>query len=404
MEKGRDDFVIAIRSAFLKKGTQQRFSIFSLIIFSIVFLILGSFNLKAIDYIKNIIKDVIYTSSFIASIPENLIQTSYKNISNHYRQYDEYKKIKSELEIFKSKDLSKQIIMFENIKLKKVIDDYFVTTNETYAKVLIDKDSPFLRSIILNKGSKNGIKKGMIVLDDIHLIGKVVEVNYLTSRALLASDINSKVPVSIEPIGIQAIMSGTGKNNGVLQYVNVENIEINNEDLMVVTSGAGSVYNSGIPIGIIDSDNDLASGEIPVKFYKDFTQLKYVKILSNKKITTDETNKQELELDTKESTEINNQKNKLDVLKQQKIILEEVRNKIEKENNELKEKLILSQKKLKKLEIQKDQIQIDQDEINFLRLNYQYGHKCKKTFYNQLYKIGTPEYKACVLSKGEKID
>ena len=79
MEKGRDDFVIAIRSAFLKKGTQQRFSIFSLIIFSIVFLILGSFNLKAIDYIKNIIKDVIYTSSFIASIPENLIQTSYKN-------------------------------------------------------------------------------------------------------------------------------------------------------------------------------------------------------------------------------------------------------------------------------------------------------------------------------------
>ena len=68
--------------------------------------------------------------------------------------------------------------------------------------------------------------------------------------------------------------------------------------------------------------------------------------------TTDETNKQELELDTKESTEINNQKNKLDVLKQQKVILEEVRNKIEKENSELKEELILSQKKLKKLESQ----------------------------------------------------
>ena len=55
-------------------------------------------------------------------------------------------------------------------------------------------------------------------------------------------------------------------------------------------------------------------------------------------------------------------------------------------------------------ENQKNQIQIDQDEINFLRLNYQYGHKCKKTFYNQLYKIGTPEYKACVLNKGEKIN
>ena len=195
-----------------------------------------------------------------------------------------------------------------------------------------------------------------------------------------------------------------GKNNGVLQYVNVENIESNNEDLMVVTSGAGSVYNSGIPIGKIDSDNDLASGQIPVKFYKDFTQLKYVKIVSNEKITADEPNKQEFELNTQQLTEINNQKNKFEVLKQQKIILEEVRNKIEKENSELKEKLILSQKELKKLENQKNQIQIDQDEINFLRLNYQYGHKCKKTFYNQLYKIGTPEYKACVLNKGEKIN
>ncbi len=404
MEKGRDDFVIAIRSAFLKKGTQQTFSIFSLILFSIIFLILGSFNLKAVDYVKNIIKDVIYTSSFIASIPENLIQKSYTNISNHYKHYEEYEKIKNELEIFKTKDLSKQIIMFENIKLKKVIDDYFVTSNETYAKVLIDKESPFLKSIILNKGSKNGIKKGMIVLDDIHLIGKIVEVNYLTSRALLASDINSKVPVSLEPIGIQAIMSGTGKDRGVLQYVNIENIENNNEDLKVVTSGAGSVYNSGIPIGVIENINDLSSGEIPVKFFKDFTQLKYVKIVSNEKVTVDQSNKEEFELDTKQIADINNQKNKFDILKQQKTILEEVRNKIEKENSELKQKLILSETKLKELENQKKQIQVDQDEINFLRLNLQYGHKCKKNFYNQLYKIGTPEYKACVLNKGKKIN
>ena len=48
----------------------------------------------------------------------------------------------------------------------------------------------------------------MIVLDDNYLIGRVVEVNYLTSRVLLISDINSKVPVTIQPLNIQAIMSG----------------------------------------------------------------------------------------------------------------------------------------------------------------------------------------------------
>ena len=58
METGRDDFVIAIRSAFLRKGTQQRFSLLSLILFSVVFLILGNFNFKIINFNKIVIKEI----------------------------------------------------------------------------------------------------------------------------------------------------------------------------------------------------------------------------------------------------------------------------------------------------------------------------------------------------------
>ena len=404
LEKSRDDFVIAIRSAFLKKGTQQRFSIFSLILFSIIFLILGSFNLKVIDYVKIIIKDVIYTSSFIASIPENLIEKSYTNISSHLSHYGDFKKTKIELEKLKNKDLSNQIIIFENIKLKKVIDDYFVTNNETYAKVLIDKESPFLRSIVLNKGSKNNIKRGMIVLDDIYLIGKVVEVNYLTSRVLLISDINSKVPISVEPVGIQAIMSGTGKQNGILQYKNIENTENENENenLLVVTSGAGAVYNSGIPVGKIKKGTSLNDSEIIVDFYRDLTQLKYVKIVSNEKITIDQPNKDEFELSKKQIAIINNERKNLNILKQQKEIVDEIRDRIEKENKELKQKLIVTQKKTIELEEKIRQKKINEDEIVFLRLNYLHATKCTKTFFNNLYKLGTDEYKACILRKGKK--
>ena len=57
----------------------------------------------------------------------------------------------------------------------------------------------------------------------------------------------------------------------------IENI---NEDLLVVTSGAGSIFNSGIPIGKINKDVDLNNGQIFINFYKDFTQLKYVKVSS----------------------------------------------------------------------------------------------------------------------------
>ena len=74
METSRDDFVIAIRSAFLKKGNKQKFSLLSLILFSVIFLILGSVNFKPINYIKIAIKEISYRSTFIVSIPEKLLK------------------------------------------------------------------------------------------------------------------------------------------------------------------------------------------------------------------------------------------------------------------------------------------------------------------------------------------
>ena len=117
METSRDDFVIALRSAFLKKGTQQRFSLLSLIFFSIIFLILGSFNFKIINYLKVGIKEVVYRSSFIVSVPENLLKDGYLTIQNHKKLYNENENIKSELEILKAKDLL--IYNFRKPKVKK---------------------------------------------------------------------------------------------------------------------------------------------------------------------------------------------------------------------------------------------------------------------------------------------
>ena len=199
METSRDDFVIALRSAFLKKGTQQRFSLLSLIFFSIIFLILGSFNFKIINYVKIGITEIVYRSSFIVSVPENLLKDSYIKIQNHNELYKVNEKIKSELEILKAKDLLNEFIILENQRLKNIVDDYLVKSDTIIAKVLSDKGSPYLRSIIINKGSKNKITLGMVVMDGAYLVGKVVEVNYLSSRILLLSDLNSKIPVIVEP-------------------------------------------------------------------------------------------------------------------------------------------------------------------------------------------------------------
>ena len=279
METSRDDFVIALRSAFLKKGTQQRFSLLSLIFFSIIFLILGSFNFKAIDYTKVAIKEIVYRSSFIVSIPENLLKDSYLTIQNHNKLYKENEKIKSELEILKARDLLNEFIILENQRLKNIVDDYLVKSDTIIAKVLSDKSSPFLRSIIINKGSKHKINLGMIIMDGEYLVGKVVEVNYLSSRVLLLSDLNSKIPVIVEPNAVFSILSGTGKDYGIIQYS--KKYEDIKNDSVIYTSGAGNLFKAGIPIGRMNINN--LSDEKKVEFFSDFSQLKFVKVVSFKK-------------------------------------------------------------------------------------------------------------------------
>ena len=74
MQPSRDDFVIAVRSAFLKKENKQKFSLIALILLTITILTLGKFNFKAVDYLKISLKEVAYRSSFIVSVPENLVK------------------------------------------------------------------------------------------------------------------------------------------------------------------------------------------------------------------------------------------------------------------------------------------------------------------------------------------
>ena len=409
METSRDDFVIAIRSAFLKKGAQQKFSLLSLLLFSIIFLVLGSLNFKAIDHVKSAIKEIVYTSSFIVSVPENFVINTYSDISNHFSHYTDYKKIKIELESLKLKKLTNKILTLENIKYKKLVDDYFIKENETFAKVLIDKQSPFLRSIIINKGSKNNIQLGMIVLEEDYLVGKIVEVNYLTSRALLISDINSKIPVSLQPGDIQAIMSGKNRTKGVLQYTKGDSIS-NKEELTVVTSGSGGVFKSGIPIGkILVKENSLEKEDKIVNFYRDFTQLKFVKVTSylKEKEIIDISSKGSLKKQAIKIKEKIAQDETLRILTEQKRILieqkkiaDEIRIKIEEENIILKNKTVKLEKEISiaKITIEKDTI--GRNNLVFLQLNLLHGHKCRKTFYNNLFKVNTEEYRKCVLNKG----
>ena len=275
MAAGRDDFVIAFRSAFLKKKDKQKFSLLTLLFLSIFVIVLSNYNFKIIKFIKIGINEVIYRVSFLISAPENKIQNINSQIKDHMKIYDNYKNLESELEILKQKRLSNDFLKMENDKLRK-LNNESIKSEEILAKVLIDKESPFLKSIILNKGTKDKIKIGMAVVDKVYLVGKVIEVNYTNSRVLLLSDLNSKIPVILEPIGMQAIVSGTGEDNGKIQYTKEEyGNEIKTQEIIAYTSGLGGLFKPGLPVGKIFKSNINI-----INFFSDFRQLEYVKIIS----------------------------------------------------------------------------------------------------------------------------
>ena len=76
---------------------------------------------------------------------------------------------------------------------------------------MLDKKSPYLNSFVINSGTNKKIKNGMAVLNEGNFIGRIVDVNFFSSRVLLVSDLNSRIPVTIEPSGHQAILVGQGE-------------------------------------------------------------------------------------------------------------------------------------------------------------------------------------------------
>ena len=276
MASSRDDFVIAIRSAFLKKSNKQKFSLLTLVFLSIVIITLSSFDYKIIRQTKNIINEIVYRSSLIVSYPENFILRSIDEIIDYSTFYERYKKNVLEIENLKSEKISNKIIRSENDELKALIEDYSLSNDKILAKVIVDHNSPFLKSLIINKGSKDNIKIGTNIYDKSYLVGKVVEVNYKTSRVLLISDFNSNVPVSIAPSNIQAIVSGNGKKSGEIKYVKGNYLNDIGDKSIAYTSGTGSIYKSGIPVGKIEIIENQGQKTLKVNFYSNFDQLKYV--------------------------------------------------------------------------------------------------------------------------------
>ncbi len=274
MSVSRDDFSIAFRSALLQRGGAQKFSVLSLIFLAIIIFFLDVYGSKFTKPFRGFLNDVVYRVTFLASAPTRFFPEASRDIIGYLNLKEENEKLKALVEKYESLELNVEFLVDENKNLQKILEtEYFNKnlSNIVLAKVLVDKNSPFLKSIIINKGTRAGILKGMPVTKNNYLVGRVVETNYLSSRVLLLNDLNSRIPVTLDE-GAQAILSGSGTSNPVLEYL-PEDYEIF-EDINIFASGKDGIFTPGTPIG---KTNDKSQ----VDLFVDPNQLSFVTVNLN---------------------------------------------------------------------------------------------------------------------------
>ena len=273
METSREDVGIAIRSALIDKGTKQKFSLFVLIILSIIFIYAETIEARPLNYLRSFFKDTIYRGALVVSVPSKVFSDLTNYTKDHVNLYSNYIQLKKENDELKNNISKTDFLELENSQLRKLIEEQVASdSNLVSARVMLDKQSPYLNSFIINIGNNKGIKNGMAVLDGKNFIGRIVDVNFFSSRVLLVSDLNSKIPVLIEPSAHHAILSGHGINKPTLEYLPKKHT-IQDGD-KVYTSGKEGIFSPGIPIGSVKVENDL----ITVLLFSDLGQITFVNI------------------------------------------------------------------------------------------------------------------------------
>ncbi len=251
MADNRDDFIIALRYALLKKGAKQKFSLFFLISFSVLIIFLDKISLPITTFTRSVLNDIVYQISFVASTPGKVFNYLNDEKSEHFNIVNTNIILKEEIKALKSERYDALFLMTENTILKQALKlgsaKNLGDEASIRAKVALDHNSPYSKSLSINKGKKDGIIKGMTVFSQSYLIGTIIEANYFTARVLLITDLNSKIPVVLQDTGVNAILAGAGKKTDLtLEYL-PDDIELL-PNKIIYTSGKDGFLSSGLPV------------------------------------------------------------------------------------------------------------------------------------------------------------
>ena len=140
----------------------------------------------------------------------------------------------------------------------------------------MDSGNAYVKTLLLAAGQRDGLQKGQPVVAEKGVVGRLINVGKNTSRILLITDINARMPVIIEGKDVRAIMTGDNSSNPVLRHLPAD-IELNDGD-KVIASGHGDVFHYGMPIGTVMRKD---SGAWVVKPYMNANDVTFVRVITS---------------------------------------------------------------------------------------------------------------------------
>ncbi len=141
-------------------------------------------------------------------------------------------------------------------------------------RAISNAGGPFVRSILVNIGERQGARRGQAAVSGNGFVGVVVEVGDHHARVLLMTDLNSQIPVIVQTTRDPAVLAGDNSNRPRLLFL-PQNAHVSTGD-PVVTSGEGGVLPAGLPVGVITAIGDAG---IHVKPIVDWDRLEYIQLL-----------------------------------------------------------------------------------------------------------------------------
>ena len=277
-----------------KKMTSKKYVFIGVVILIIILLIIFSFTLKEdrkLNPVESFLRDTL-------SYTEKIVTYPFSYITTKTREYNKLKDVSEENDILETSLDRITAIETENVELRRQIDalkdeldiDYTLTDYEYLNATVTSRSVGYwYNTITINKGSYNGIKKDMVVINGQGLIGRVIKTSTFTSdvRLITTSETNNKISVHISngDNNLYGLINNYDYSKNLLEVEGISNTKDVDIGDFVYTSGLGGIFPSGILIGsvseITTDSYDLAK-IIKVKPSADFSNINYVSVLKRK--------------------------------------------------------------------------------------------------------------------------